>query len=180
MLQTLSPRQHNPFELAGTFAGLMDLYERNYIGLRHLVPDLRDFHRSSMAATVAYPLHFLSTRPNALPLHLSIAEQHRFTSDIVLTYQFVQQFAQGQPSDYLREPNLHIRIYHDARQADVLAAQSRRWPRFDVRHQTNLSANACHSALLARWRANRFLFKWLTYTLHQGHRFELGVKHFDQ
>ena len=149
MLQVLSPQAQNPFELAGTFAGLMDLYERNYIGLRRLAPGLPD-----------QPQRLVSKAPGALLLYLEILERFPYTSDLVLTYVFER--------DGLckLEPNLHIRMYHDARQAEVTAARLRHWPSFD--------AEQC-SELLARWRANRFLYKWLTYCLHQGHCFEPAV-----
>ena len=146
MVQVLPTRTQNPFELAGTFAGLMDLYERNYIGLRRLAPCL----------PVA-PQLLLSAVPGAMPLHLDVVDRFRFTSDLVLTYVFKRE---GEP---IPEPNLHIRVYHDARQAEVTAAHLRHWPTFE--------SEQC-SELWARWRANRFLCKWLTYCLYQGHRFE--------
>ena len=148
MLQVSPPRAQNPFELAGTFAGLMDLYERNYIGLRRLVPCWPEA-----------PQELLSTAGGALPLHLEISDRFPFTSDLVLTYVFEREGKRK------HEPNLHIRVYHDARQAEVTAAHLRHWPSFDTEQ--------C-SELWLRWRANRFLYKWLMYCLHQGHRFELA------
>lgn len=141
MLEVLSPRAQNPFQLAGTFAGLMDLYERNYINLRRLAPSLP-----------LQPQRLISRVPDALPLHLVICERFAYTSDLILTYEFADK----------TEPDIHIRMYHDARQAEVIAAHLRHWPDFDKEH--------C-SEIWLRWRANRFLYKWLTYCLHQGHYF---------
>jgi uncharacterized protein YqiB (DUF1249 family) len=131
----------------GTFASLMDLYERNYMLIRRLAPELpgAGVTQDSSAAT-------------GLPLHLEVLDRYAYTSDIVLTYQFQR------PRGYASEPNLQVRIYHDARVAEVMSAQLRHWPVFthdegDVRD------------LYRRWKVNRFLFKWLSYCLHQGHRF---------
>lgn len=132
-------------ELAGTFAGLMDLYERNYIGLRRLAPRLPQ-----------QPMTLHSCVPGSLNLHLRVLERHRYTTDLVLTYLFERD------DGWHPEPNLGIRIYHDARQAEVMSAQLRHWPVF--------TAEQCN-ALHHRWRVNRFLWKWLNYCLHQGHRF---------
>lgn len=131
----------------GTFASLMDLYERNYMLIRRLAPDLpgEGVAQDSCAAT-------------GLPLHLEVLGRHPYTSDIVLTYQFQR------PRGRAAEPNLQVRIYHDARVAEVMSAHLRHWPVFahdDVDTRD----------LYRRWKVNRFLFKWLSYCLHQGHRF---------
>jgi len=131
----------------GTFAGLMDLYERNYILVRRLIPTLPGDH-SARVSRVA----------GGLDLHLSLVELHRYTTDFRLTYRFNRG-----DGDHL-EPDLHIRVYHDARVAEVLAAHLRRSPAFRFKSDGPVDLNA-------RWRVNRFLFKWLGYSLHQGHAF---------
>lgn len=134
-------------DLSGTFAGLMDLYERNYIGLRRLVPRLpSDYtaHRSRV--------------PGGLDLYMQLLKRHRYTSDLRLTY-FFDKLERSRA-----QPDLHVRIYHDARQAEVTSAHLRHWPEFEAEQCTGLRN---------RWRANRFLWKWLNYCLHQGHRFEI-------
>ncbi len=130
---------------AGRFASLMDLYERNYIGLRRLAPQLPQ-----------QPLTLCSQVPDGLDLYLQLIERHRYTTDIVLTYRFA--YVEG----WRAEPNLGIRIYHDARQAEVMSAQLRHWAAFE--------STQC-DALHQRWRVNRFLWKWLNYCLYQGHCF---------
>ncbi len=130
---------------AGRFASLMDLYERNYIGLRRLAPQLPQ-----------QPLTLCSQVPGGLDLYLQLIERHRYTTDIVLTYRFA--YVEG----WRAEPNLGIRIYHDARQAEVMSAQLRHWAAFE--------STQC-DALHQRWRVNRFLWKWLNYCLYQGHCF---------
>ena len=129
------------------FAGLMDLYERNYILARRLVPVPPD----DGAARVSHVA-------GGLDLHLSLLERHPYTTDFLLTYRFDREDGKH------LEPDLHIRVCHDARVAEVLAAQLRRSPAFRFVSDGPVE-------LAARWRANRFLFKWLSYCLHQGHSF---------
>ena len=140
-------------DLPGTFAALMDLYERNYINMRRLTPTM-----PPVAATR------ISQVSGGLDLHLHMVERSRYTSELRLTYQFVQ----GEGAT-IAEPNLRIRVYHDARLAEVMAARPRHYAALtaDRRSGTGLDSGG----LRDRWRVNRFLFKWLTYCLRQGHRF---------
>ena len=144
------PLSHDP---PGSFAALMDLYERNYIGMRRLLPVMPPAR-----------VRWVSRVSGGLDLHLQMIERCRYTSELILTYQFG-------PGDgaIIAEPNLRIRVYHDARQAEVMAAHPRHHPAFAT------DALAHHRAegppLFTRWRINRFLYKWLTYCLRQGHRF---------
>ena len=136
----------------GTFATLMDLYECNYINMRRLLP-----------VTPQTPVDWVSRIPGSLDLHLRLVERFRYTSELVLTYEFIQNGAK------LTEPNLRIRVYHDARLAEVMAAHLRHCPAFDNEAISGQHTNA--TQLHFRWKVNRFLFKWLSYCLRQGHRF---------
>ena len=136
----------------GAFAALMDLYESNYINMRRLVPSLPNCSN-----------HLISQVPNGLDLHLHLLERTRYTSEVSLTYQF------NQGGTIFVEPNLHIRVYHDARLAEVLAAHLRHLPAFDADSLIAHRTDGAH--LHRRWKINRFLFKWLHYCLRQGHRF---------
>ncbi|MFO7640864.1 MAG: DUF1249 domain-containing protein [Candidatus Competibacteraceae bacterium] len=150
--------RHPPAELIahdtpGAFSALMDLYERNYINIRRLLPIMPPTSISR-----------ISRVPGGLDLHLRMVERCRYTSEIILTYQFGRDHGTA-----IAEPNLRIRIYHDARLAEVMAAQPRHHSAFclDISNPSRTDI----APLLARWRINRFLFKWLTYCLRQGHRF---------
>lgn len=136
----------------GSFPALMDLYERNYILIRRLLPVMPP------AAAVR-----VSQTPGGLNLYLRIIARCRYTSELLLTYQFGHDA--GPP---VVEPNLRIRVYHDARLAEAMTAH--------LRHHAALSTglpgahvNCAH--LYCRWRINRFLYKWLSYCLRQGHSF---------
>lgn len=132
----------------GSFAGLMDLYERNYMLLRRLLPNI---------PTVG-SVH-CSKVTGAIDLHLRVLDRHPYTSDLLLTY----RFPRGE--EWVAEPDLEVRVYHDARVAEVRSASLRHWPHFDEHDETTVAG---------RWRANRFLYKWLRYCLRQGHAFHPG------
>jgi uncharacterized protein YqiB (DUF1249 family) len=146
----LLPRHLGNEAAARTFGGLMDIYEQNYIRLRRLIPD---FEKIGAKA--------ISTAPGCADLHYECLQRSRYTTVFSLTYKFETP-----------EPNLEIRVYHDARVAEVLAChpQSRRaWG--DARSG---AAGLFHDGLCdlqSKWRLNRFLNKWLHYCLKQGHMF---------
>lgn len=137
-----------------TFAGLMELYESNYIRLRNLVPDLG-----------ALQPEVISRVSGVLDLHLCIVERCKFTTTLNLTYHFSD--AEGvSPA-----PDIRVRIYHDAQVGEVIACGRRR----GLRHA---EYNRMHHqyTLEEKWRMNRFLQKWLGYCLRQGHRFSPNSK----
>jgi uncharacterized protein len=133
-----------------TFGGLMDIYEQNYIRLRRLIPD---FEKIGSRA--------VSTAPGGIDLHYECLQRSKYTTVFSLTYKFETL-----------EPNLEIRVYHDARVAEVLACNvpiegAHGYDRLRV---SSLFRCGLHN-LQSRWRLNRFLNKWLHYCLKQGHMF---------
>lgn len=123
----------------------MELYENNYILARLLIPQLRDVG----------PGVYLSKAPGCLDLELSQIEHQRYTTTFKLTYRFTT------PGRAPREPDLAIRLYHDARTCEVVSGllSSKRTSPRRVRQ------------LDESRRLNRFLCKWLRYCLYQGHSF---------
>ncbi len=125
---------------------LMREYERNYERLGFLVPGLRELRGRCVSRAPAVP-----------DLHLEVLDQSAYTTTLVLTYALE---IDGSPQ---AEPEVQLRVYHDARQAEVLA----------VREPGPGGGSAwCslrHSAMSRKWRFNRFLGKWLAYCLQQGH-----------
>lgn len=141
MLLDFAPVRKGRAANARSFAGLMELYEQNYIWLRNIAPDL----------CVADEM--ISSVPGHQDLYLSITERCKYTT-LRMTYQFEED---GQP---LFEPDLHLKVYHDARVVEVQQFHSRtRGPLY--------VANVIED----KWRMNRFLYKWLGFCLHQGHYF---------
>jgi len=143
MIVDLTPVRHGRHASARSFAGLMDLYEHNYIRLRTLVPDLR----------VADEM--VSTVPGHQDLFLSITQRCKYTTMMRMTYRFEED---GQP---LFEPDLHLKMYHDARVVEVQQMQSRSFGPMYLAEMID-----------QKWRMNRFLYKWLGYCLYQGHYFQ--------
>ena len=128
------------------FSGLMELYESNYIRLRRLIPEITQIEES------------VSRVDHCLDLHVQVVERCPYTTMLRLTYAF-----QDAQNSVLLEPDLHLRIYHDARTAE---AQSR-----CLRHQKGQLTVTDHSPLRAKRHLNRFLSKWLGYCLARGHQF---------
>jgi uncharacterized protein YqiB (DUF1249 family) len=62
------------------------------------------------------------------------------------------------------KPDLLVRVYLDARQAEVLS-RTCRFDEVDLRRQRG----DLDTQLICKWRLNRFLYKWLGYCLRQGH-----------
>ena len=130
-------------------AGLMALYEENYIRLRTLLPRIDRM-----------PDQAVSRVPGCVDLHVEIRERARYTTTLNLTC----LFRHGE--EVRREPDLTLRICHDARTAEVLNLQLRR---------PEPGSNARRTLLLC-WQRNRFLHKWLGYCVRRGHRFHPGQR----
>lgn len=135
----------------GSFVSLMSLYESNYIRLARLVPNLRAVEGS-----------LVSVARDDCPLHLSVVEHSRYTTTFSLTYLFEDAAGNGVTAD----PDLQIRVYHDARLAEVQSCA--RWHR----HQAIESIRSELARNLGdRWLRNMMLNKWLDYCIERGHRF---------
>lgn len=130
------------------FASLMDLYEQNYLLMRLLAPELRKMHGHS----------FISAVPGAMSLEMSELSHSRYTSTFVLTYRFAEDSPRGRS---VREPDLAVRLYHDARSCEVMSGLMPEG-RIEVRRTRDLDEGR---------RLNRFLNRWLSYCLRQGHSF---------
>lgn len=91
-------------------------------------------------------------------LRMDILERHRYTHFLRLTYQFKNA------EQHEIAPDAHIRMYHDARLAEVTS--------FNPDQGFKRLAHPWYPTqqLFQRtWRQNLALDKWLGYLLHQGH-----------
>jgi hypothetical protein len=138
----------------GDFAALMELYEANYIYLRRLVPQL-DGQRDAQ----------LSQIERGPDLHLSVTERCPYTTTLMLTHTF------DGTAGAEALPDLMVRIYHDARVAEVVAES---WPgrQHSGRGEGPAEMAKAKSQLHRRWSMNRFLNRWLRYCLREGHGFD--------
>lgn len=148
----------------GSFVSLMTLYESNFVRLGWLVRDLR-----------AITDRVVSKSASDCDLHLTPLELSRYTSIFRLTYEFGHQTA-GDPATRdpaaggsaacVRDPDLEVCVYHDARLAEVRSFRGfRRHPKLS-RLQSGLKRE-----LDQRWTRNMMLNKWLEYCAEQGHHF---------
>ena len=139
-------RIHNLLINAPSVGDLLTLCEENYRCLHRLVPQLRRLRGKHC-----------SVRPDHQDLHLTIVEQTPYTTLLRLTYEFPH------PDGGLSDPDVVLRVYHDARQVEVE----------DLRQQ-NLPTNRLYEApgLMNKWRLNLFVAKWLAFCVRQGHLFE--------
>ena len=145
MAQVLARATHIP--RLGRFGWLMALYAENH---RKLV---RLFEPGDLAVG-----SYASSIGDGLDLRLDVLEQHRFTSELRLTYAMVDA-ATGAP-----DPSAFVRLYRDARQAEATHCYvGRRW-------QDAIGMYPPSDTLIRhRLRMNTFLGKWLDYLAEQGH-----------
>ena len=142
--QRTVPR-HLSTALRRDLPGLMALYEENYIRLRRLVP------RLPRAGEVR-----VSRVAGCVDLHLEVLERARYTTTLRLTYVF------DHGVERRREPDLLLRMHHDARTAEAMNIHL---PRGRYRFDARRTLHRC-------WERNRFLHRWLGYCLYRGHRFD--------
>jgi uncharacterized protein YqiB (DUF1249 family) len=131
-----------------SFAGLMTLYESNYIRLRQLVGPLR-----------ALPGHLRSEISGEPPLSLEVIERAPYTTSVLMTYWF-----DGGEAGPIADPDLTLRLYHDAGMAEVLSCRN------GGRHGLlSHYAYSGRSELQRRWATNMMLHKWLEYCIDRHH-----------
>jgi len=134
-----------------SFVSLMTLYESNFIRFGWLVPDLRQLSGSMQSVVAGEPA-----------LELCVVEQSRYTTTLAMSYLFADFGGQQ------RDPELEIRVYHDARLAEA------RTRSVEPAHpQLRRLAASIPRENDRRWSCNMLLNKWLEYCAFTGHRFAL-------
>jgi len=129
------------------FGWLMGLYAENHARLTRL------FEPADLA-----PGCYRSCIGDGLDLQLDVIEQHRYTTELRLTY-VLRDPLTGEP-----DPSAYLRLYHDARQLEATHCYvGRRWQ--DVIGMYPPPAEVIGH----RMRMNTFLGKWLEYLAERGH-----------
>ncbi len=125
----------------------MGLYGENYQRMARLL-NLQEL----------LPGAYLSRCANGLDLVVEVLEVHPYTLELRLSYRMNDPVT-GQP-----DPSAYVRIYRDARQAEVTHCYiGRHW-------QDVLGLHPSPKVMFGhRLRMNSFLNKWLDYLLGQGH-----------
>lgn len=131
-----------------SFAGLMTLYESNYIRLRQLVGPLDKL--------AGYLRSEVAREP---PLSIEVLQRAPYTTNLRMTYWF-ERGEQGSIAD----PDLVLRLYHDARMVEVLSCRNGGRHRLLSRYPSS-----GRSAIQRRWTNNIMLYKWLEYCIDQRH-----------
>jgi uncharacterized protein YqiB (DUF1249 family) len=134
----------------GSFSGLMLLYESNYHKLMQLTGEV-----------VAAQERWISRVRNDNELHIEWLGAEPYTTTLRMTY-----WLHAGPGNESAEPNLIVRIYHDAGQVEALVGDGRQWPAGSPQ-----IAPPGGRELSRRWQKNMMLNKWLDYLLDSGHGF---------
>jgi uncharacterized protein YqiB (DUF1249 family) len=135
------------FPKLSRFGWLMGLYAENHGRLTRL------FEPADLA-----PGHYVSRIGDGLDVHLDVIGQHRYTTELKLTYALRDPLT-GEP-----DPSAFLRLYRDARQVEATHCYiGRRWQ--DVIGMYPPPAEV----LDHRLRMNTFLGKWLEYLAEGGH-----------
>ena len=135
-----------------SFGALMEMYELNYIQLRLLLCDFETL-----------PEYTVAKADGLVPVALTITERSRHTTSLILTYCFNSDHESGRSYD------LQLRVYHDARQVEVIGQAC------GLKTHSFLRG-AADSMLLCRWRMNRFLYKWIRHLRRHQYQFALTSK----
>ena len=122
-----------------TVGDTVDLYERNYVLLRQLVPQL-----SALCDGVVLQVG------QVRELHIDVTERSTYSSILILRYRY------GGDSAWLPDVHLTVRVYHDAQVAEVTGYQQQiyRRPWYEIssppgyrksheKRQINLFLNEC-------------------------------------
>ena len=76
------------------------------------------------------------------------------------------RLAPGDPAARIRDPDLEVCVYHDARLAEVRSFRG-----FQRHRQLSRLQSGLKRELDQRWARNMMLNKWLEYCVERGHRF---------
>lgn len=129
---------------------LEHLCEDNFQKLLRLIPDLFSIETRAVG-----------TAQQKMALQLRVIERSPFTLTIELNHRFDQNLEE------LMLPAVKVRVYQDAKTAEVLRDYVRR----DVAH-VYTDAGQSVAIMNYKWRLNYFLTKWLDHCLAANYQFQ--------
>jgi uncharacterized protein YqiB (DUF1249 family) len=129
---------------------LDQIYESNYRKLLRLIPNLPSIKRDAIGYSAGKPA-----------LHLEIIERSSYTITLQLSHCFDKDL------DYFFAPAVKIRMYQDARLAEVIRDHART----DVFKTIN-KLEQKKEVIEYKWSLNYFLEKWLNHCLKTAYRFD--------
>ena len=131
---------------------LQTLCESNFHKLFRLAPDLLCIQSAAMARASGRPA-----------LYIRILERNRYTLTVELTHHF--------ETEGRFEPAVKIRVYLDAKSAEVLRDPHR------LSERNAIQKNPAPEIVLEyKWTLNYFLDRWIDHCIEQGYRFERREK----
>jgi uncharacterized protein YqiB (DUF1249 family) len=130
---------------------LAQVCEANYERLLKLIPGLKNMDESQVACAAGKPA-----------LHLALLENSPYTITLELSHCFSKGF------ESLLEPAVRIRVYLDARAAEVLCDHDRP----QVHHALERECQA-REVMDYKWSLNYFLSQWLDHCLACDYHFGL-------
>lgn len=122
--------------------------DMNYLRLRKLLPDLDQ--RNHWCFSLCLPLG------QEWQIAVQVEERARFTTTVLLS-------RHHGPCRWTRSPSMRVRLYHDARMAEVVAWERHRVAQGRYEYPNRKMYQADEKAQL-----NRFLGEWLNLCLAQG------------
>ncbi len=129
---------------------LEKLCETNYQKLFRLIPDLLSIEENAVGYAAGKP-----------DLYMDVVDKTPYTLTLQLTHCFSQK-----PDEFF-EPAVKIRIYLDARLAEVVRDHTKS----DVSRTINRLKKIAE-IMDYKWSLNYFLEKWLDHCLHNDYHFE--------
>lgn len=136
-------------------SAFMSLCDANYAKLMQLLPEFEEQDRRCFG---------LSRSRHALgEIHIHISERCKYTTTLT-----IKQFSRKDASNhYLQPTQMEVRIYHDAKMAEVLSYQGRGGLQASYHYPNSAMLQKDEKAL-----CNEFLADWLSYCLKFGHHKE--------
>lgn len=138
------------------------LCDANYLRLRKLMPELEEREQWSFA---------VSTTTGSWQVSIEVEERARYTTTVRVSQQGGPLAGKVGPGDeqsgslaWTFSPQLTVRLYHDARMAEVIAWQRHRYMRARYEYPNRQMYQCDEKA-----QFNRFLAEWLSHCLDQGY-----------
>lgn len=128
---------------------LEQLYASNYQKLFKLIPDL-----------LVYRNHAVGYAVNHSALHVDVIDRSPYTMTVELTYRFNKNLSE------LMEPAVRIRLYLDAKLAEVISDHARAAVSLVFKDPGH-----SYEIMHYKWRLNYFLHKWLDHCLNKNYQF---------
>jgi uncharacterized protein YqiB (DUF1249 family) len=128
---------------------LEQVYASNYRKLLKLIPHLFEYKENAIGQTA-----------NHSALHLEVIERSPYTMTVELTHRFNKNLGE------LLEPAVRIRLYLDAKLAEVISDHARSAVSLVFK-----DPGRSYEIMNYKWRLNYFLQKWLDHCLNKNYLF---------